>query len=215
MQFFCFSSFHHSRIFNWFSFRLRFYYPKYAWNTGVCTGSKLCKSLNTTRYLSLDKLPRTILHNEIFSHTKLLNFKDCIATLAENFVLEKLELMFILDTQHPFSDYKTIYTIILIPIALMKDVDVDGKSCLLKFCNIYELEKYIQVTYLLFRSTDLLHCAKSHLVPYLRVCFARFLGTLLNNFLQIIRFSTLWIMWNELWLIGKDYFRELLQWLNN
>ena len=36
----------------------------------------------------------------------------------------------------------------------MKDVDVDGKSCLLKFCNIYELEKYIQVTYLLFRSTD-------------------------------------------------------------
>ena len=123
------------------------------------------------------------------------------ATLAENFVLENFELMFIAG-----------YTI---PIfGLQNDLyynerfssQVDGKSCLLKFCTIHELNKYIQVTDLLFRITDSILFNKSHLVTYLRVCFVRYLGT----FKQFIANNKVFNFMNAVkWTL--TYWKRLLQ----
>ena len=83
-----------------------------------------------------------------------------------------------LDTQYPFLDYKMIYNIILIPIALMKDVHLRSMENHIysKFYNIYELEKYIQVAYLSFRSTDSVllkkYCNTQNLILYLICVYA-------------------------------------------
>lgn len=131
-------------------------------------GDRLYKSLNTNLHLNVDELPRTIQYNGIVCDITMLNLEDCFATLAPNYPLlqipysntvpdsESLALMFIAgftiaimrlqnNTFFVFDSHSRDERGLSVP---------GGKSCVLEFHNIYELEKYIQVAYFEFQSVE-------------------------------------------------------------
>jgi len=129
-------------------------------------GDKLYKSLNTNMHLNVDELPRTIQYNGIVSHVTLLNLKDCIAMSTQNYSLlqipfennmfdnsESLVLMFI--AGFTIAIFQLQHNVYYLFDSHNRDgrglFTADGKSCLLKFPNVSNIEKYIQHAYLELR----------------------------------------------------------------
>lgn len=130
-------------------------------------GDKLYKSLNVIGPLDVDDIPRSITMSNISCSVTLLNLETCVANINEGYPL--LQIPFSTRQNNDNSGLIIIdgYTIAVfqLPDGKFYVFDshsrderglsvFDGKSCLLKFKNIYEVEKYIQVHYLEYRERE-------------------------------------------------------------
>lgn len=136
-------------------------------------GNQIYKSLNTNDYLSAEDLPTNIDLNGLTSNVIFRKLIDCEATLVQDFpFLRSLNhfareetdaikyLMFI--EGFTIAIYRTISnTISTYYVFDSHSRDLrgltapNGTSVLLRFDNLYELEKYIQVFYLEYRSKEI------------------------------------------------------------
>ena len=132
-------------------------------------GDKLYKSLNTQSYLSVDDLPSFIPINGSMANVHLLNLHTCEASLVTGspFLRTPLQncsnkqmLLFINgftlaifqseygDTCHLFDSHSKDEQGLSVS---------NGKSVLLTFANLIELEAYIQVLYLEYQSRETIY----------------------------------------------------------
>ena len=124
-------------------------------------GDKLYKQLDTNRHLSVDDMPRFIEINGVITDFNFLNFANGEATLVNDYPFLQIPL-----SESENLEFNALMIINGFTIAIMSRPQgyfifdshsrnelglldpSKGKSCLLKFDNIFELEKYVQYFYL-------------------------------------------------------------------
>eukprot|EP00111_Clytia_hemisphaerica_P014679 TCONS_00043273-protein len=155
-------------------------------------GDKLYKQLNTNSYLSVDEMPHFIESNGIVTELHFLNSENGQAKLINDYPLLQIPL-----SMAPNPDFDALVIIEGFTIAIMRRPQgfflfdshsrnefgllepLNGKSCLIKFEDIFELEKYIQHFYLEENNKDNLF----FLIQFIKV------GELKEDFKKVLQRS--------------------------
>ena len=124
-------------------------------------GDKLYKQLDINRHLSVDEMPHFIEIDGVITDFNFLNFTNGEAKLISDYPFLQIPL-----SRSENLDFNALMIINSFTIAIMSRPQgyfifdshsrnelglldpSNGKSCLLKFDNIFELEKYVQFFYL-------------------------------------------------------------------
>ena len=127
----------------------------------LVNGDKIYKSLNAReRYLSFEDLPRSIQHDGHEVFISFLNLEDGEAITSQNAPFLRNQIL-----KSDINEFRALMMINGFTIAIFKSRNLfylfdphsrdiqglpvaDGKSCLLRFQNLLEVEKYIQYFYL-------------------------------------------------------------------